>query len=119
MPLYKVLTRLLGHAPKGDNSPGDLVEMTRTDAAELVALGALDLISDDEAPGDEDADAILTALDAMTVKQLKALATAAELDLSAATKKPEIVQVLADSVDRDNADQVAAFIMMAEIAKAG
>lgn len=52
------------------------------------------------------------------IGRLKAFAAAAQLDLGTATKKPDIQQLLADSVDRDDADKVAAFIVMAETAKA-
>ena len=117
MPLYTVLTRLLGREPNGEDLPGSVIELDEDDALELVALGALEPAPDD-AVATDGSDPIETALGALSVKQLKALAAAAQLDLGTVTKKPDIQQLLADSVDRDDADQVAAFIVMAEAAKA-
>ena len=117
MPLYTVLTRLLGREPNGEDLPGSVIELDEDDALELVALGALEPAPDD-AVATDGSDPIETALSALSVKQLKALAAAAQLDLGTVTKKPDIQQLLADSVDRDDADQVAAFIVMAEAAKA-
>ena len=118
MPLYTVLTRLLGREPKGEDLPGSVIELDEDDAIELVALGALEPAPDD-AVATDGSDPIDAALAQLSVKQLKALAVAAQLDPGTATKKPDIQQLLADSVDRDDADQVAAFIVMAEAAKAG
>jgi len=117
MPLYTVLTRLLGREPKGEDKPGSVIELDEDDALELVALGALEPAPDD-AVANDGSDPIKAALGALNVKQMKALAAAAQLDLGTVTKKPDIQQLLADSVDRDDADQVAAFIVMAETAKA-
>lgn len=117
MPLYVVLTRLLGREPNGEDLPGSVIEMEEDDALELVMLGALEPAPDD-AVATDGSDPIDAALAPLTVKQLKALAAEAQLDLGTASKKPDIQQLLADSVDRDNADQVAAFIVMAEAAKA-
>lgn len=118
MPLYTVLTHLLGRAPKGEDLPGSVIELDEDDAIELVALGALELAPED-AVATDGSDPIDAALAPLSVKQLKALAQAAQLDLGSATKKPDIQQLLADSVDRNDADQLAAFIVMAEAAKAG
>lgn len=124
MPLYKVLTRILGRNPEGEDKPGDLVVIAADEAQDLLVLGALELLavepgeSDDDSDPDEGADEILTVLDTLTVKQLKSLADATKLDLGTATKKDEIVLLLADSVDRTDVDQIAAFIVMAETAKA-
>lgn len=124
MPLYKVLTRILGRNPEGEDKPGDLVVIAADEAQDLLALGALELLAvepgeiDDDSDPDEGADEILAVLDTLTVKQLKSLADAAKLDLGTATKKGEIVLLLADSVDRTDVDQIAAFIVMAETAKA-
>lgn len=117
MSLYVVLTRLLGRERNSEDLPGSVIEMDEDDALELVALGALEPAHDD-AVATDGSDPIDAALARLSVKQLKALATAAQLDLGTATKKPDIQQLLADSVDRDDADQVAAFIVMAETAKA-
>lgn len=117
MPLYTVLTRLLGREPKSEDLPGSVIELDEDHAIELVALGALELAPED-AVATDGSDPIDAALAPLSVKQLKALAQAAQLDLGAATKKPDIQQLLADSVDRNDADQVAAFIVMAEAAKA-
>lgn len=117
MPLYTVLTRLLGREPNSEDNPGSVIEMEEDDAIELVALGALEPAPEDAVATDV-SDPIEAALGALSVKQLKALAAAAQLELGTATKKPDIQQLLADSVDRDDADQVAAFIVMAETAKA-
>ncbi|MBA4779160.1 hypothetical protein [Blastomonas sp.] len=117
MPLYTVLTRLLGREPNGEDLPGSVIELDEDDALELVALGALEPAPED-AVATDGSDPIEAALGALNVKQLKALAAAAQLDLGTATKKPDIQQLLADSVDRDDADKVAAFIVMAETAKA-
>lgn len=117
MPLYVVLTRLLGREPNSEDLPGSVIELDEDDALELVALGALEPAPED-AIATDGSDPIETALAALNVKQLKALAAAAQLELGTATKKADIQQLLADSVDRDDADQVAAFIVMAEAAKA-
>lgn len=117
MPLYTVLTRLLGREPNGEDLPGTIIEMDEDEARELVALGALEPAPED-AVATDGSDPIHAALAPLNVKQLKAFAAAAQIDLGTAAKKAEIQQLLADSVDRDNADQVAAFIVMAETAKA-
>lgn len=118
MPLYTVLTRLLGRTPKGEDLPGSVIGMDEGDARELVDLRALELAPDD-AVATDGSDPVMAALTPLSVKQLKALAAAAAIDIGKTAKRADILELLFDTVDRDDDDQVAAFIVMAEIAKAG
>lgn len=117
MPLYTVMTRLLGREPNSEDMPGSVIPMDEDEARELVDLGVLEPAPDD-AVATDGSDPIEAALGSLNLKQLKAFAAAAQVDLGSVAKKAEIQQLLANSVDRDNADQVAAFIVMAEAAKA-
>ncbi len=117
MPLYTVMTRLLGREPNSEDLPGSVIPMDEDEARELVDLGVLEP-APEGAIATDGSDPINAALAPLNVKQLKVFAAAAQVDLGTAAKKAEIQQLLADSVDRDNADQVAAFIVMAETAKA-
>lgn len=109
MPLYTVLTRLLGREPRGEDLPGTFIEMDEDKARELVELGALELAPEGAVATDE-SDPIKAALDKLTVKELQFFANSNGWSLGKATKKPEIVDILAEPVDRDDADEVTAFL---------
>jgi hypothetical protein len=109
MPLYTVLTRLLGREPKGEDLPGSVIELDEDDAIELVALGALELAPED-AVATDGSDPIIAALDKLTVKELQFLANSYSVPLGKVTKKPEIVDILAAPVDRDDPETVKAFL---------
>lgn len=109
MPLYTVLTRLLGREPKGEDLPGTIIEMDEDEARELVALGAIELAPED-AVATDGSDPIIAALDKLTVKELQFFANSNGWSLGKATKKPEIVDILAEPVDREDADKVTAFL---------
>lgn len=109
MPLYTVLTRLLGREPKGEDLPGTVIEMDEDDAIELVALGALEP-APDGAVATDGSDPIIAALDKLTVKELQFVANSYAAPLGKATKKAEIVDILAAPVDRDNPDMVKVFL---------
>lgn len=109
MPLYTVLTRLLGREPNGEDLPGSVIELDEDDALELVALGALEPAPDD-AVATDGSDPVNAALDQLTVKELQFFANSNGLSLGKATKKPEIVDILAGPVDRGDADEVTAFL---------
>ena len=109
MPLYVVLTRLLGRERNSEDLPGSIIEMDEDDALELVALGALEAAPDD-AVATDGSDPIKAALGALNVKELQFFANSNGLSLGKATKKPDIVDILAEPVDRDDADEVTAFL---------
>ncbi len=109
MPLYTVLKRLLGREPNGEDLPGSVIELDEDDALELVALGALEPAPDD-AVATDGSDPVNAALDQLTVKELQFFANSNGLSLGKATKKPEIVDILAGPVDRGDADEVTAFL---------
>jgi hypothetical protein len=109
MPLYVVLTRLLGRERNSEDLPGSVIEMDEDDALELVALGALEAAPDDAVATDA-SDPIKAALGALNVKELQFFANSNGLSLGKATKKPDIVDILAEPVDRDDADEVTAFL---------
>lgn len=109
MPLYTVMTRLLGREPNSEDLPGSVIPMDEDEARELVDLGVLEPAPED-AVATDDSDPVKAALGKLTVKELQFVANSNGVQLGDATKKADIVDIVAAMFDDSGADAVTVLL---------